>query len=120
MNIALAYSRLPDIDRVRPKTKEDDGLFRELAGVLERHNALDRFGINLLHTHFPINEGEVLLETTDRKTREQVIRPVSLDAIQRQGILETSWRLGPNGDVRMACHCLMTPDGSSHQGHYET
>ncbi|MGB3921978.1 MAG: hypothetical protein WBL19_01685 [Minisyncoccia bacterium] len=118
--MALAYSRLPDVDSVRPKTAADDGLFRELAEVLEKHNALDRFGINILHTHFPINEGEVLFETTNRKTREQIIRSVSADVVRGQNILETSWRLGRDGDVRMACHCLRTPDGTQHQGHYET
>lgn len=118
MNAALTYADLTDVDSVKRRTKEDEPLFRELAHVLAKHNALDRFGVTLLHTHFPIYEGEVLLETTNRGTREQVIRPVCVDEVQMVGALETSWRLGANGEILMACHCLMTPDGKSHQGHY--
>ncbi len=120
MNTALAYADLPNVDSVKPRTKDDDPLFRELAEVLTRHNALDRFGITLLHTHFPIKEGEVLLETTNREAREQIIRPVRVSQAQLIGALETNWRLGSRGEILMACHCLMTPDGTSHQGHYST
>lgn len=52
MKTALAFADLPDVDAVLSKTEADDELFRELAEVLKRHNALDRFGITLLQTHF--------------------------------------------------------------------
>ena len=76
MQTALAFADLPDVDTPLPKTEADDKLFRELAEVLKRHNPLDRFGITLLHTHFPIKDGETLLETSDenhfsRKIKER-------------------------------------------------
>lgn len=120
MSTALTYAELPDVDSVRPRTKADDPLFRELAEVLARHNALNRFGVTMLHTHFSIDEGEVLLESTNREAREQIIRPVLVGDAELLGALETSWRLGPNGEILMACHCLMTPDGKEHQGHHST
>ena len=120
MTQALAYAGFPDIDSVRPKTEADDPLFKKLAAVLAEEGALNRFGVTLLHTHFPIREGETLLETTDRDAREQLIRPVPVSDLDDQKHLETSWRLGPQGEVRLACQCLMTPDGSQHQGHFPT
>lgn len=118
--VALAYADLPDIDSVEPRSAADDAMFQEMAKVLAKHDALRRFGVTLLHTHFPIKEGEVLLETTNHETREQLIRPVQLSEAESRGALETSWRLGPNGETMMACKCLVTPDGSQHQGHFPT
>ena len=120
MTQSLTYAGLPDVDSVQPRTEADNPLFQELAEVLEKHGALDRFGITLLHTHFNIEEGEILLETTNRDAREQKIRPVPVNSLAGEKFLETSWRLGPNGKITLACRCLVTPDGTQHQGHYPT
>jgi hypothetical protein len=120
MTLALAYADLADIDDVTPRSAADDTLFAELAAVLERHNALDRFGIVLLHSHFPVHDDEMLLETTDHQTRQQLIRPVTLNELDARAAVETSWRLGRHGETRMACNCLRSPDGKTHQGHFST
>ena len=113
MNVLLD-SMLPapaHIADVTPRTDADAALFGELADVLKRHNALDRFGITLLHRHFDISAGEVLLETTDVATRVQTIQPVRDEEISGQPFIETAWRLG-DGRVAMSCKCIK--DGRDH------
>ncbi len=99
---------------VQPRSEQDDALFDELASVLRKHNALDRFGISLLHRHFEIAPGEVLLETTDIPTRVQTVRPVNETEIAGVPYIETSWRLG-DGWVAMACVCVKFGSDHSHQ-----
>jgi hypothetical protein len=108
------YADLPHIEEVRPRTSADDALFAEMAEVLKRHNALDRFGVCLLHTHFAIDDGEVLVEETDENGRVQTIRPKPIGA--HPDVIETSWRLGPNGEAIQNCVCVGT-DGWSHRHH---
>lgn len=62
-------TRLPDIDQVVPLGPDDPQLIHELRDVLDRHGALERFGITLLHQHFDVAEGEVLVETVDPAAR---------------------------------------------------
>lgn len=112
-NIMNPYTDLPDISEAISRTAADDALFAEIAAVLDKHNAIDRFGIALLHTHFPIAEGEILVEETDPARRVQRIAP------ERQAparAIETAWRLGPDGGAVVSCYCRISMDGS-HMGH---
>ncbi len=96
---------------VEPRSEKDDALFAELSNVLKKHNALDRFGVTLLHRHFPIAAGEFLLETTDMWARTQTIQPVRDEDMQGEEYIETAWRLG-DGFVAMSCRCKK--QGSDH------
>ena len=112
----LIESNLPapkHISVVEPRSDTDDPLFAELATVLKKHNALDRFGITLLHRHFEIEPGEVLLETTDIPSRVQTIRPVTHDEMTADPYIETSWRLG-DGWIAMGCKCVKMGDDHQH------
>src|SRR5262245_50512481 len=97
-----AFEGLPDIHDVIPRTAADDGLFAELAAVLDKHNARERFGVTLLHTHFPMADGEVRLEKTNVSARRQTIEPVSA---QPGNTIATAWRLGPDGAATTICIC---------------
>ena len=99
---------------IEPRSDKDDALFTELSSVLKKHNALDRFGVTLLHRHFDVRPGEVLLETTDVPTRKQTIRPISSEELAKEDYIETSWRLGDNW-VGMACVCVRMGDDHQHQ-----
>ncbi len=100
------------ISEVEPRSEKDDALFEELAAVLKKHNALDRFGVTLLHRHFKIEPGEVLLETTDIPGRIQTICPVKHHEMAADPYIETSWRLG-DGWIAMGCKCVKF--GNDHQ-----
>src|SRR5688572_22838994 len=90
--VPVLWSRLPDIDDVEPVSENDGPVLEALRKVLTEHNALDRFGITLLHRHFSLAEGEVLVESTDRETRTQTVevRPAS-EVFDGGRLLGTQW-----------------------------
>lgn len=115
--------KLPDIDEVSPLTQADRPLIAELREVLERHNALERFGVMLLHQHFYIAPDEVLVETIDVDNRVLTTQPRKMD--QAQEAIETSWRLDdPSGVQRCETLCQADRDGEEkpyhRRAHYTT
>lgn len=100
------------------KTGADAALFRELAEVLSRYNALDRFGVTLLHKHFEIGPDEALLETTDVKERKQYLTTVKRSELVERNAVQTAWRLGPNGEALWGCVCVEI--NGEHSGHRPT
>jgi hypothetical protein len=71
-----AHADLDNIADVKPIGDPDAACLEDVRLVLARHNALDRFGIALLHNHFDLADDEMMLETTDAERREHVVRPV--------------------------------------------
>src|SRR5215471_10415730 len=88
---AKALPPLPNIYEIDPAGPQDRACFDELREVLERHGALQRFGITLLHQHFEMAPDEVLVESVDTENRILTMRPVSAKPNERA--VETSWRL---------------------------
>lgn len=104
---------LPDITEAKPLVSTDKPLVDELVAVLKKHNALDRFGITLLHQHFPISDDEVLVENVDTGARTQLICPMKKDELGSLNYTETSWRLD-SGEPMMACVCVKMGDDHQH------
>lgn len=67
--------------------------FSALRAVLERFGKLDRFGVALLHRHFDLAQGEVLLEKTDVASRTMSLEPAIVDSSDI-GTIDTQWYLG--------------------------
>lgn len=100
--MSTELEELPDIDEVAPLSSDDFVCIAEIRKVLEKHDALTRFGVALLHSHFPVAEDEILLERTDVANRVQTVQPVKkseLKGIKHSG---TSWRLDSNSTL-MEC-----------------
>jgi hypothetical protein len=89
---------LPDIDQVSPISEQDENCFEEIRQVLVKHGALNRFGISLLHQHFPMSDDEVLVERIDVENRVLITRPEKRSASDLA--TETSWSLGPTRAAR--------------------
>ena len=53
-------------------TESDKVCFEEIIEVLKKYNLIDKYGIGLLHDHFPIHLDEVLLETIKREDAKNV------------------------------------------------
>jgi hypothetical protein len=98
--MSRALPALLDIDEVDARSQADDKCFAELRTVLERHNALGRFGITLLHQHFDIGDDELLVEEVDVESRTLTIVPVLRTEVMRTRVKETNWRL--DSDVAMS------------------
>lgn len=101
---------LVDITQVVPRSETDQPLFDELYEVLKRHNALKRFGVTLLHQHFDMSPDEVLLETTDKTDRTQLIQPIPKAELANLDHIETSWRLDAGPIPVMGCICIKMGD----------
>lgn len=114
MEAQILSKRLIDIRDVEPLNNNDIPVMQDLYEVLKKHNALERFGVTLLHEHFDITEDEVLIEMTDRNSRTQTIKPVNKDNPLLVDSIETSWRLDTGFPVQ-ACSCIKFGDDHSHQ-----
>ncbi|WP_146992459.1 hypothetical protein [Bradyrhizobium macuxiense] len=77
-------------DQVVPLNESDGAVFEALRNVLIKHDATDRFGITLLHSHFPLDNDETLLESTDDVNRVIQIAP-HRGALPKDAV-ETAWR----------------------------
>jgi len=114
MEAQILSRRLVDIRDVEPLNEKDLPIMDEIYHVLRKHDALQRFGVTLLHEHFEIDDDEVLIEMTDRNTRTQTIQPVNKNHPDLIGSIETSWRLD-TGIPIMGCSCIKFGDDHSHQ-----
>lgn len=106
------FESVPDIDSLEPLTVEDENCLREVRQVLERHNRLGRFGINLLHTHFLVTDDEMLVEECDPTNRILVIKPMKLADLADIKMVETNWIL-TNGAPLLRCKQLCAKSDTS-------
>ncbi|MCA6095392.1 hypothetical protein LE181_24895 [Streptomyces sp. SCA3-4] len=60
---------LPRFEEAEPLGPRDAEFVQDLIAVLEKHGNVDRFGLCLLHGHFPVAADEILVETTDMEAR---------------------------------------------------
>jgi hypothetical protein len=114
--------RLPDIEEVRPVDATDQVVFDEVREVLERHGALQRFGLTLLHQHFGLEDREILAECIDKEHRTLTLQPALIT--DTRGGIETSWRLDdPVAQRRCEVVCEPIPQqygGGHNRNHYTT
>lgn len=97
----VQWSSLKDIDDIEPLNERDADCFAEVREVLKRHGKLDRFGLALLHSHFPIEPGEILLESTDKKNRTLSLEPVRTQADPSKHV-GTIWQLADDDAITMS------------------
>lgn len=86
-------TQLPDLRDVEQFGPADERILQEVRGVLEKHDALQRFGLVLLHQHFPVEEHERLVEFVDSERRVLTIKPVPVDEARAVRAVPTQWRL---------------------------
>lgn len=105
----LGLTDIDDVDRFDPE--RDQPLFNDIKKVLEKHGALSRFGVTLLHKHFDVYEGERLVEFCDHETRTLTLRPISESPGPNQTHVATNWRFdtgSPEVNQRCFAECLTT------------
>jgi hypothetical protein len=116
---ALAYRGLKDIEEVEPLCEGDRACMEELRAVLQKHGRLDRFGVTLLHAHFPVGEDEVLVETCDSEARELHLRVLPSDEVKHGRIMETAWRLTDGASVTGCYTACVFANGKHTSRHVE-
>lgn len=111
--LALAYRDLPEIDAVEPLNDADFACLAALRDVLEQHGRLDRFGITLMHGHFPIHEHEVLVESCDDATRTLTMNIQPAEVLEQGSFVQTAWRL-TDGAALATCRNACISNGGRH------
>ena len=103
--LATLWASLPDVQEVHPVTENDNIIFDEIKEVLTRHGALHRFGLNLLHRHFQLRDGECILETTDSGHRRQIIEVKKMVDVAGDNVMETQWAFDGTGTLVCVGYC---------------
>lgn len=115
----MQWKPVVDISTVSPFSPEDAQCFRELRDVLLKHNALDRFGISLVHRHFDINSDEEMMEYTDHENRTLIVKPVKKSEIDWEHTTITNWKLTEGEEVAtVGCGCARNANG--HLGYHRS
>ena len=112
-----SWSEFPHVDDVRPVDDNDYLILNEIRNVLVKHNAVERFGVNLIHRHFDLKNDEVLFESTNEETRTQHVEvcPIA-DIADHKNVLETQWVF--NG--QRASYCIGKCHYNSGHKHYHS
>ncbi|MFF7978342.1 hypothetical protein ACFZDK_04305 [Streptomyces sp. NPDC007901] len=108
-SLSALRKRLPRFTEAEGLGPADAEFVRDLVGVLAKHGNLDRFGLCLLHDHFPLAEDEVLVETNDPRARTLSIHVEKAD---RTGHAKASqWRFVRHAERAGGAE----PDGGSYE-----
>lgn len=100
----IQWSRLKHVDDVEPLNDGDATCIAEIRDVLYKHGKLDRLGVALLHSHFPLADDEVMLEETDEEARIQTLVPVKASEMGPTD-MGTIWKLQAGADIVAMAWC---------------
>src|SRR4051812_34758293 len=91
--LAFAVNRLTDIHAVQRRTTDDDACIAEIKAVLKRHDLDKKYGLTLLHKHFDLEPGEIMVEHTDVASRTLTSRPAPAADFDDANLVEVTWSL---------------------------
>lgn len=112
---SMQWNALSHIADVQPIGDADAACLDDIRKALQKHGALQRFGVTLLHSHFELAEDETLLETTDLDRREQWVRPVKASFLKENGITpQTTVVAFDETGHRQFCGCNPRSSGHFH------
>ena len=97
INVSAPKVSLPSFEEAEALGPHDAEFVRDLVTVLARHGNLNRFGLCLLHDHFPIAADEVLVETNDPRARTLHAHVEKVDATGH--VKASQWRFVPHADL---------------------
>ncbi|KJZ69737.1 hypothetical protein HIM_10877 [Hirsutella minnesotensis 3608] len=94
---SLAYNLLPD-DGDQPNVQQAH--LQELANLFKRFNVQDKFGVHLIHGHFQLVEGNVMLGTALASVRGCWTKPTSINDLEPAEIHGHIFRLTDSGEMQ--------------------
>lgn len=92
-----SYNLLPD-DEDQPEVQQDH--LRELASLFKRFNVQDKFGMHLIHGHFQLDDGNVMLGNALTSVRGCWTKPTNITDINPSDIHGHIFRLTSNGEMQ--------------------
>ena len=99
------YKGLEDVD---PIDDSDLECLAEVREVLKKYGKRERFGVALLHKHFDMDDGEVLVENTDKESRALTLKPARKETAT--DAVPTIWKLldNQNQSLVLCKQCVET------------
>lgn len=104
------WDSLERIHDVELLSDADLAVLADVREVLEKHRALERFGVTLLHSHFDVSANEVLVERVDADARSMAISTEPLATFDAVELVPTAWRYV--ADRLVATQYCYRPKGS--------
>lgn len=92
-NPVMVSSKTVKFEDMQPRNHDDEACISEVRAILMKYGKIDRFGLFLMHNHFPVSEDEVLKEDWDEAARIATVRPVKLAALDQAETVDTMWDL---------------------------
>jgi hypothetical protein len=113
------WAQVPDMVDIDPRLDATDtACLAALREVLQAHGKLQRFGISLVHRHFPLDDDECLIETIDVQRRMLTVMPVRRTALP--AAVPTQWNLASRDPLQWCeawCHYSNGDHRHGHQVH---
>ncbi|AKJ10980.1 hypothetical protein ACWGLF_09285 [Streptomyces puniciscabiei] len=94
--VGFPRSPLPRFEEAEGLGPQDTEFVKDLVAVLAKYGNLDRFGLCLLHDHFPLSADEVLVETNDPEARTLHAHVEKADGTRHAKA--SQWRFVPHAD----------------------
>jgi hypothetical protein len=94
--VGVPRHALPRFEEAEGLGPQDAEFVKDLVAVLAKHGNLDRFGLCLLHDHFPLRTDEVLVETNDPEARTLHAHVEKADRTRHAKA--SQWRFVPHAD----------------------
>lgn len=122
----LEFIRHPSIGaEVEEKAEaifSDREFLSDMAAKLFELGLTDTFGIAIPHRDvIKLEEGEILVETTDEQTRTLTCSPALASSISLGELTQTLWKFTPKQNVNVLGQCVMHCNAHCHghcRGHY--
>jgi hypothetical protein len=84
-------------------------MIKEVFQIFSKYTGVTReFGVQLVHSHFALEEGEILYETHDKENRILSVRPARLGQFKNPP-LATAWQQEERGQIEVAMFCCDRP-----------
>jgi hypothetical protein len=85
-------------------SKTEISMMKEVSEIFAKYKSKTRqFGIQLVHSHFPISPDEILYETHDANIRTMTIKPIKKG--ESINALVTAWEIKENGVIEAVNLC---------------
>lgn len=85
------FNMLDDLDESGSLNNEEMAVLNKIGAVLKKHGLEDRFCIALLHKHFDLLEGEVMVERVCKKTRAATRKPELISPYDEVNFRPSLW-----------------------------
>lgn len=99
----MQWAEVKDIEKTPPVSETDHACLSEIRDVLRKHDMQNRFGVALLHSHFDLEDGEILLEEEYPDERKLVLQPTKREAAPESGIGTIFQLKDDELDLKTAC-----------------